>query len=492
MDYLDTRKQFRHRIILLVGYVCVAVAVTIGALVLLYQAYGFGLGKNGTVIQSGLAFFSSQPNPASIYVNGNLKAKTNTRLVLPSNIYRISLSRNGYRDWQRTIELDGGSVQHYDYPVLFPKSLATKKLPTYSSAPGLMTQSPDRRWLVVESPGSMTSFDVFDLKNPTKAAASISLPANALTKATISENLQLEEWADDNQHLVLQHNYDGKTEFILVDRANPAQSVNLNTTLSSSPTKLSLVDKKYDHYYLYDAATSNLQTASLQSPTPTAVLEHVLAYQSYGTNTLLYATDSNAPKGKVLVKLQIGSQTHAIHSFLTGTTYLLDLTKYSGTLYVAAGASSENKVYIYKDPVGQLSAQPQHAIVPSQVLHVTNPNYLSFSHNAQFIVTENGTQFGVYDIENIKGYNYVASKPLDAPQVHASWMDGDRLTYISGGKLLIFDYDDTNQQVLMVADGSYLPAFAPDYKYVYALTGVLGATGPVELTQTGLLIPADL
>ena len=71
MDYLDRKKTYRNNVILLVGYVLIMLAIVVSALVLLYEAYGFGLGKNGSVIQSGLVFFSSQPNPANIYVNGN-------------------------------------------------------------------------------------------------------------------------------------------------------------------------------------------------------------------------------------------------------------------------------------------------------------------------------------------------------------------------------------------------------------------------------------
>jgi hypothetical protein len=492
MDYLDPKKQFRHRIILSVGYVLVAIAIVLAARLLFLVSKGFGIDKNGAIIQSDLMFFSSQPNPAQIYINNKLESSTtNTRLELPAGIYSIRLHRNGYQDWRRTVELQGGDVEHFDYPLLFPTQLTSKKLaPAYTAAPGLVTQSPDRRWLLVEASNSMTNFDVYDLKNPTKAPVDIALPANVLTKTTASENWQLEEWADDNQHLVLQHNYDGKTEFILVDRTNPAQSLNLNTTLSATPSKLTLNNKKYDHYYLYDAASGVLQTASLQTPSASPVLQHVLAYQSYGTDTLLYATDSGAPAGTVFIKLAIGDQTYPVRTFPVGTTYLLNLTKYSGSLYVAVGASSENKVYIYADPVGQLAALPDHALVPAQVLHVTAPNYLSFSTNAQFIVVENGTQFGVYDIENIKGYNYTAAAPLDAPQAHAAWMDGDRLTYVSGGKLVVFDYDDTNQHILMSANSDYLPAFAPDYKDVYTLPPS-SAGSQFEVTQTSLLIPAD-
>lgn len=496
MDFLDPARQARHRIILWVGYILIAAGIVIATLVLLYQAYGFGLGKNGTVIQSGLVFLSSQPHPANIYLNNKLNSsQTNARIALPAGIYHVQLTRDGYRNWQRTIEVEGGDVQHFDYPLLIPKKLADKKIQSYVSAPPLTTQSPDRRWLLVEKPGSMTSFELFDLKSSTKLSTELNLPEGLLTKAaTPGENWQLDDWAGDNKHVVLQHNFDGKSEFILIDRGDVAKSQNLNKVLSANPSKLTLLDKKYDQYYLYDAKTASLQKAKLSAPASEPVLEHVLAYQSYGSDTLLYATDSGAPAGKVLVKLKIGDNTYPERTFPAGGTYLLDLTKYSGTLYVAAGASNVDRTYIYKDPVGQLKKLPKHALVPAQVLHVTQPNFVSFSTNAQFIMAENGNQFGVYDIENEKGYNYITPQPLDAPQQHADWMDGNRLTYVTGGRLLMFDYDDTNQQIMMPAGSAYLPAFSPNFKFVYTLAPATDPTAPagqINLNQTSILTPAD-
>ena len=72
MDFLDPKKRARHTIIILTGYVLIGVAIIIATIVLLYQAYGFGLNRNGSVIQNGLLFFSSQPAPADIYINGKL------------------------------------------------------------------------------------------------------------------------------------------------------------------------------------------------------------------------------------------------------------------------------------------------------------------------------------------------------------------------------------------------------------------------------------
>ena len=492
MDYLDPQKQLREHIILIVGYILVAVAITMATMVLVYQAYGFGLAKNGTVIQNGLVFFSSQPNPASIYINGVLNANTtNTRLVLPSGVYNVKLTRPGYRDWQRTIVFDAGSVEHYDYPVLFPNTLKSDKIQTYNAAPGLETQSPDRRWLLIEQPGSMTNFSLRDLKNPaTSTLSTLTLPDNLLTKATGAESWQFDEWADDNQHVLLSHLYDGKTEFILVDRADPTQSINLNTTLNTNPTKLTLNNKKYDQYYIYNA-NGAIETASLSTGTTlTPFLQNVLAYQSYGNGTMLYVTNDGAPAGKVLLKILSGGQTVTIRSLPVSSSYLLDLTQYNGLLYVAAGATSDSRVYIYQDPISQFSNQ-QGTIVPSQILRTLQPNYLSFSDNAQFIVAENGTSFAVYDIQNEKAYSYNTTPPLDAPQVHAGWMDGDRLVYVSGGKLIVFDYDGTNQQTLMDASAAYLPAFSTNYRYAFSLDAST-PPGKFDLDQTPLLLPSDL
>lgn len=490
MDYLDPKKESRHRLILFTGYGLLVIAIVLATRLLYYQAYGFGVTREGAVIQNDLTFFSSKPNPANIYVNGELKnVRTNTRLLLPAGIYDVTLARDGYRDWKRKIELSGGSVEHFDYPFLFPKTLAPQKIQSYPVAPNLITQSPDRRWLLIQSSTTLTDFSVYDLKNPEEPPKTISLPPNLLTKA--EGTWALSEWADDNDHVLLQHKYDDKTEYILASRSQPAESINLTNTLSPGTSVVSLINRKYDRYYLYDPAAQTLRRATLKEPAPVLVLEGVITYKTYSDDTVLYVTGNDAPAGKLWAKLSIGSKTYNIRILPTGTNYLLDLTKYDGAMYVVVGAGAENRVLIFKDPVGQLSRQPKRIAVSERVLRVEQPNYLSFSDNTQFIVTQNGNNFGVYDIENKKTYRYKTTEPIDAPQPNADWMDGNRLMYISDGKLIVFDYDNTNRQSLVAAGSVFMPAFSPDFKRLYTFTP--GPTAPqFELLQTPLLVPADL
>jgi hypothetical protein len=493
MDYLDASKEFRQHVLLLIGYVLIALAIVTTTMLLVYSAYGYNL-TNGNLIQEGLVFFSSHPNPASIYVNGKLSSSTtDTRLFLPSGIYHFEVTKTGYRDWKRTVTVDGGAVEHFDYPFLVPDKLTTKKIETYASAPGLMTESDDQNWILVQKPGSLSGFDLYNISSPAKPVeTNISIPDDILGKATTSESWQLISWADDNKHILLEHIYDGKAEYVLVDRSDPAQSVNLTNTYNAGMDTFTLNNDKYNSYYIYDSTSGDLMEATSGSTAMTTVAQHVLAYKSYSNNTVLYATTTGAAPGEVLVKMLVGTNTYIIRSLPVSSTYLLNLTTYSGTLYVAIGSNEANRIYIYQDPVSQLTSGQGNVLVPVWVLNVNQANFLSFSNSAQFIMAENGTSYAVYDIENNLGYSYTDPKQtLDAPQINATWMDGNRIDYVSNGKLVIQDYDNNNRQALLNASPNYLPSFSSNYNYLYTLVPSAVA-GQYDLDETPLLNSADL
>ncbi len=500
MDYLDPSKERAQTIRLLIGYVLVGVAILIATLILLYQAYGFGLSKDGEVIQNGLVFISSQPSNAQIYLDGKLnKSSTNAKLQLPEGQYKTELKRTGYTSWQRIISVPGGSLQHFDYPRLFPTDLKTTNLKPYETSPSLATQSPDRRWLVVQQTSLPTTFDLYDLadaKNVTQNVTTISLPETLLTSVkTGTHSLKLVEWSTDNRHILLQHDYTvngtAASEYIMFDRQDPASSLNLTKTLLLTPTKqLTLHDKKFDQYYVYDTEAHTLGTMTIGAAgTVTPLLEQVIAYKSYGKDMVLYVTDKAAPAGQVLSMLYDGGTIYKIREHgLTGP-YLIDLAQYSNDWYIVVGASGDNKVYIYKNPQSVRKSSNTAVLVPVQIMRMNAPNKLQFSSNTEFVMIENGTSFVDFDAETDKGYRFTSKYPVDPPATAAAWMDGQRLTYVSGGKVVVYDYDNINDRALSVSSPNYTPFFDREYKNLYTLAPV--ASGGMILTTTSLLTPAD-
>ena len=491
MDFMDPKRRRRYTAMLFTGYGLVGLAIVLLSLILLFVAYGFGY-KNGQVIQNGLLFLSSTPNPAQIYIDGKrYSSDTNARLVLPAGDYNFVLKRSGYRDWQRMISVNGGEVQTYAYPFFFPSSLTTNTKHDYSGAPALVTESPDRRWLLVSLPGSLTAFDVYDLNNPTKAPTAMTIPENLLSAAPGTQQLEVGDWADDNIHLLVKHTYGTSTEYLLLNRSSPTQSVNLSKALAlPAGTELTLSNKKYDQYFVFDSTKQTLSRAGLSKPLQ-PYLTGVLAYRTYGDRTVLYVTPDALDKTKVDVNYYDGSATYMIRKDSAGSTYLLDLTTYSGDMYVAVSTASENVAYIYKNPISQLTSKQLGVAVPVQVFSLKNPSYVAFSANAQYIAFESGASFAVYDAENELGYTYTASDTLDKPQTHALWMDGAHLAYVSRGQVVVADYDGQNRQVLVSAGPRYNFYFDRSYKFLYTMVPAAADKNHELLTSTSLRTPSD-
>jgi len=492
MDFLDPKKQKAHDRRLALGYVLIALLLLLSTTVLLYQAYGFGIDRSGHVIQNGLVFLSSQPQGADIYVNKEKKTQTNDRLVLPAGAYTVELKKDGYRDWKRPITIDGGSVGRFDYPFLVPTTLATTTTKQYTATPSFLTQSRDRHWLVTQG-SSLDRFDVFNINvNASKTTVpvqSLDVPSDIYTASTTTKGWTVVEWSDDNRHVTLKRDFDkdsqSGSEYILFDRQDPTQSQNLTELFGVNPTNLAMRDKKFDQYYLYDQNAQQLLTATVKKPTPQPLVSDVVAYTNNG-DMLLYATTNGAQNGKLAVKLRQDTKTYDVRQITAHSTPLLELASYGNTWFAAVGAQSENKVYVYKDPVGQLLKDSSHVPVPAQILKVDAPSFVSFSKNGRFAMAQNATQVAVYDEETDKGYVWQFKLPIDTPQTHISWMDGFRMTYVTAGKVAIMDFDGTNSQVLSAANPAYLPMFNPNYNYLFTLTT------QNAISNTPLMTPADL
>ncbi len=489
MDFLDPKKQRAHTIQLFIGYALVAIAIATATLILVYQAKGYWIDRSGQVIQNGLVFMSSQPSPADVYLDGIKKDATNTRLNLPAGQYNVELRREGYRTWQHTVSVEGGNVVDYSYPLLLPTKLTNTNKQGYTTPPFLVTQSPDRRWLLVAQPLTENAtnliFEQHDLKNPKQLPTTITLPS-AVAAGASTDSWEVIEWAKDNRRMLLKHN----DEFILFDRADSSKSVNLTQRFGGALPTITLHDKEAEDYLVYDAEKQALFTTTLENPTLKPYVDKVLAYKTYSKDFVVYATGEGAVAGKSRIMIRHDDKNYQLRSVPSGGRYLLDVTRYENEWYVAAGASNEDKVYLYVNPMDSLNKAPKQTLVPVSTLRVADPNYLAFSSNARFIAVENGSSFAVYDAEYNTNYRYSVAAPLDAPQAHARWMDGHRLSYVSGGQMVILDYDNTNVQTVSPANPQHLPYFDAGYSFVYAL--VNGQDGKTSLTSTALKTPADL
>lgn len=487
MDFLDPDKKRKHAIRLYIGYFLVAIGLTLASLILLYRSYGYNVNrKTGEVVQNGLVFIDAHPESAEIFLNGQLqKNRTDTRMELPVGRYDLELKRQGYRSWKRSFELEGGKIERFVYPTLFPEKLITKDIQLYSSIPGFSTVSPDRHWALALQPSSLTAFDVYDISKDEPTLATINLPANILTNAPGAQGYSLVEWSTDNRHVLIKHDYAGKYEFIVVDREDPTQSYNVNKTLNIEPTTVNLRDKRHDQLYIYQSANQLLQIADVKAKKVTPFLNKVVAFKPHGEDAIIYVTDDAKKPGEVAVKIREGDKEYHVQYLKPQTEYLLELAKFNGHWFAGAGAKSDSIVRVYKDPIEQAKKANQKDIAPISILRTQEPHSISFSANARFIAVQGGSRFAVYDAETDRRFTYDTKLAVPTGQV-ATWMDGHRLLLNVDNKLVVFDYDGTNMQTLMPISTGHLPLFNRNYSFVYAVAPSITVSDRPALTQTAL------
>ncbi len=496
MDFLDPKAKKVRDIRLMVGYFLVAILIITASIILVYRAYGFDVDrKTGQVIQSGLVYIDSAPDDAELYLNGELhNDRTNARLTLPQGNYEILIKKEGYRDWSRTVEVQGGSVERFTYPLLVLQDFTETEVSNFGvERPTVTTQSPDRRWLLVSKPQSIVDFTEFDLGNfqqddPKKPVQSdITFPSGIFKVADGPESVKVVEWSNDNQNVLVKHTYGTGFEFVILNRDDPAASFNINQILGINPDTITLRDKKPDQWYMYTKKTGLLQSAD-KDKNIEAVVSDVLTYKSHDNKVVVYAQKTSETQNTIFIK--DGDTIYNLRTVNTGAVKL-DIARYENAWYVVVGSDGDKRTYVYKNPVQALSKDDALKPPPVAVLKATEPiNNVLFSTNTQFIMARNGQNIGVYDAEDSESYNYTLAGTVDKGTV-VTWMDGHRIQYRSGGFETIVDFDGSNAQKLITTIDGQSAFFDRDYTVLYTLNTIKSQKTAFGLFSTDLRLEAD-
>lgn len=496
MDFLDPKEKRNRGIRLAIGYSLMFILVVITTVVLVFQAYGFNLDRRGEVVQNGLVFFDSVPDGANIYLNGQEQGKrTNVRLSLTEGQYDIELKKDGYLPWKNRMDLSGGTVERYYYPMLLPEKLSSTRLSTYQRAPDTVLQSPDHRWVLINRPGSTSRFVRFDLNNlnadSQPASDSISFPPSLFRGGASEHRLKLIEWSDDDNNVLVRHSYRGGDDFLLLNHDDPAESVNLDVFFSRDLPSIRLRDKKADQFYIYSSKNDRLSTANLDSPQPEPFLKGVLAYNPHGDDDLLY-TRLSPDKLRTMVVLRLGDDEYVIREIPAKQAVKVNLASFDGDWYPVLSVSNEKRAYVYKNPQDIIRKNDGMKPAPVMVLKLhKQPKTLDFSSNASKVMINSGSEFAVYDIEYDRPYRFNLGKNLDEGG-KTVWMDGHRLMSRQDGKVLIFDFDGKNRHLLADSLPSTPAMFDRDYARLYTLGQVKNKDQDNALLQTNLRLEADM
>lgn len=494
MDYLDPTKKKAKRRQLLVMYVLLGIAISIATVVFVYNVNGYSIDrKTGEVVQNGLLYIDTKPESAEITLNGQKqRGRTDARLVVEEGDYEIQLDREGYQPWKRSIVLEGGSLRRLTYARLIPQKIDTETSVTFDTKPTLLTQSIDKRWVVANFEGAPLVFRVFDTERPQAEVFNLQLPIDFL-KTTEAGQWRVIDWADDHKTFLAKYETATTVEFALINREDATKARNITKQFATIVlSDVSLRSRKNDEIYIFSSATGILQRAKISDGSVEQVLTGVVDYKPYGDDGFVYLTSFGASENKIKAVLKSGSDEYVLRELDVSPNYVLDISKLGNAFVIGIGASSENRVIVYNDPINALSKNSSSKIpVPTTVLRITEPTELRISADSSVIMARNGNTVATHEFEADRSYNFSLS---DTPtsKNEMNWIDGQHILYQTElGALRIVDFDGSNNFQLVEKSTLHLGAFNRSTEELFAITQPAEGSAQYLLTRHYLRSTSD-
>lgn len=451
MDYLDPKKKKEKRIRLMIMYALLGIAISIATVVFVFLANGYYIDREtGNVIQNGLIYIDSKPESATIHLNGvQQRGNTDARLVVPEGTYDIELRRDGYISWKRNLALEGGSLRRLTYARLIPETLDSEQALALPSAPSAISQSNDKRWLVMAFNDKPLVMQAVDLNSAAPQLIEVPLPLDIVTVKD-GGTWKFIEWADDQRTFIASYTTTAGTEYVVIDRSNSAASLNITKVFAAQKiTAVSMRNRKNDLQFAYSASTKTLYRTNAKTGEITEYLKDVVDYTGYGDDAVLYITEKDAKDGYVKAILHKGDKEYPLRDIKKDSKYLLEMAKLGNSLVMGVGSAAEGRVLVYDDPIHAIDQNGFSSLpVPTTVLKVDAPQELTISADSSVILARSGKNYASHEFEEDRTYVFTLDPAVSASQ-EIRWMDGRHFMIGSDdNKQYISDYDGSNMHEL--------------------------------------------
>jgi len=237
------------------------------------------------IIQPGIFYFKVWPRSVEIYIDGELKEKTDfffgSTLVenLLAKEYKIEIKKEGFHTWEKILEIRKREVTEAKNIVLIPENpnfrIITSEVDDFFF-------SPDEKKIILKSPG--WSLKLFEIDKNVKS--------HLIDESNVSKN-EVElfdlKFSPDSSKVLLKLGSKGKINYYLLDiDESPAVLSSLDSL--GSPEKLYFSPKNSKKLFAFkekELYELNLSTEEISSP----ILENIIALEIY-YNDIYYLDDS--------------------------------------------------------------------------------------------------------------------------------------------------------------------------------------------------------
>lgn len=426
-----------------------AVILLVGFLTLVVMGYSFNLrelGGSGEIVErTGLVQISSVPTGATITIDDDspLLLRTNGSRTVLAGAHEISLSRDGYDSWTKTISVTEGLMYRLNYPRLFPlehepetvldfntDAATTSDTPAVSDAVAsenivFSSVSPNKEKLLLVRSGKFYYLDL-NAPNPT-------LKPLAIENLAAVETIEEVSWSGNSERFLSKVN----GEFFILNLSSPKTSGFLSSFAKVDGLhSLKFETESGERILALTSENSlvelNLRDKKLSDP----LLSGVLRFDNDGERIIFLTKSEDAFEARTFL---LGDEQSVLLGSVSSSSARLATMKYFQDYFFAI---VEDKRLTVLSSSSWLNAETTPETVAELPLDFS-ATALKKRGKGMVFVASSAEKTAVFDLEALTLTSY------SLPE-NSGWVDEFLCYSVSeAGKLTVFDYDNLNLRTLV-------------------------------------------
>lgn len=457
------RKQLLQRAAV---YTLMTLAVVGLVTLLIFFTLGYRYNQDDGVVQTGLVQFGSKPSGAQVVIDDtSFGSRTPSKTSLAAGQHAISMQRDGYRQWQKSVDVVGGAVLWLNYARLIPTDLDPSNVASFNAVSSTAVSPDARQMLVAEDPASAT-LRLINLTDDKIKPVALQLPANLYTAPAEGESqrFELTKWDSSNRYVIVKHTHGGSHEWLVVDTRDVGSSQNITRLLGINASQLVFGNGTNSILYaLVDDTVRRVDRGSATISRP--LVKNVETFSLYDSDTVVFTERRNEETNKRGVGYYLASddKTYQVGAYTEANDApRIAIGQYFGDTYIAVAHGGKVAV-----SMGDLGNPDEWQEITT--MELGGVKHLSIVTAGRFVIAQTDDSYVVYDLE-LKKLTTTTLRGTGLVTEELRWLDGYTVWSDRGGMVRLYEFDGANQQDIMKVAPGYSVTLSPDGQYLYGIT----------------------
>lgn len=486
-----TKKQFLIRRVLLSILATVSVLIIVTASILFMLGYRLD-SDNGRLEQGALLQFNSTPDAAQVWIDGTyIGSQTSTKQTIVAGQHSIRMVKEGYEDWNRTLNLEAGTLTWLDYARLVPRDRPVQRVMPFETLVSLQF-SPDLKWGLAHRAANSPTFDFIDLRSEQVKSTQITIAPTLYAEGTVAgaaHQFSVSKWSSGGRYAIVKHVYgDNRTEWLMVDTQDVARSVNITTSLNVDLAEVQFASNS--GMGLFGLTTDGvLRKLDLSGGTISrGLVTHVKTFTVFEENSVVGYTGADpadATKTVVGTYRDGDSASRILRSSTDAQiSYRIDVGRYFGDDYVAI--AENNKVTILVGSVPGTSTQENTLRKFAELELGQIVTQLSFSPRSSYVLAQAGSGFMSYELEHKRSATGSFTVAEGKTPSALKWLSSSQLWNDDGDTVTMRDFDGTNVYGIMPSVAGFDATLSQNGRFFYSVGQ--NADGGLQLQRVRMIL----